>query len=180
MLDERHGTEVVVVDRPGAGDRTVGDVAITDLEGVALGVWAGDCAPIVLACPDGSFGVVHAGWRGLAQGVLDVACDALGIDVGSGAVAHLGPTIGPCCYAFGADDLAAVAGAVGARPDTVGSTTTRGAPALDVAAAVRHGLARRGVAVHHDTACTGCGGSHFSHRVRADLERHVVVAWRSP
>ena len=180
MLDERHGTDVVVVDRPGGGDRAIGDVAITGLAGVALGVWVGDCAPIVLVHPDGTFGVVHAGWRGLAQGVLESACESLGIDVGVGAVAHLGPTIGPCCYAFGADDLAAVAAAVGVEPDVVASTTNRGATALDVVAAVRHGLARRGVAVDHDAPCTGCGGSYFSHRVRADLERHVVVAWRSP
>lgn len=180
MLDERHGTGVVVVDRPGGGDRRTGDVLVTDLDHAALGVWVGDCAPVVLVAPDGRFAAVHAGWRGLAAGILDVACDALALRPASGAVAFLGPVIGPCCYEFGDDDLAAVAHAVGCSPEAVAGTASSGGRALDLRAAVRHALARRRVPLHADAPCTGCGGAHFSHRVRADPERHVVVAWRVP
>lgn len=179
MLDEVHGTEVVTVDRPGAADRRRGDVLVTDLDDAALGVWAGDCAPVVLVHPDGPFAMVHAGWRGLAAGVLDVACDALGLHGDRDAVALLGPAIGPCCYEFGDDDLAAVAAAVGAHPGEVAGTTAGGGRSLDVAAAVEFALARRGVVLDRHGACTGCGGAHFSHRVRADEGRHVVVAWRT-
>lgn len=178
MLYERHGTDVVAVDRPGAGDRSGGDVLVTDVAGAALGVWVGDCAPIVLVRPDGGITALHAGWRGLARGIVDVACRAGRI--GAGSVGYLGPVIGPCCYEFGAADLAEVARAVGAPAGAIASTTSWGSRSLDVPAVVRHALARHDVTVHEHGACTACGGHHFSRRARGESERHVVVAWRSP
>jgi polyphenol oxidase len=197
MLHEVHGVGLVEVTTPGGGDRSTGDVLVTDRAGAALGVWAGDCAPVVVVGELGRFAVVHAGWRGLAAGVLDVAAAAVASDGGGVTAALLGPSIGPCCYEFGRSDLEAVAAGVGTHPDSITSTTSTGALALDVAAAVTAGLARHGVTVDHVTVdhgggdhggdgpragcrpvCTGCGGQHSSHRARAELERHVLVAWK--
>jgi polyphenol oxidase len=187
MLDEVHGVTVVEVTTPGEGDRTPGDVLVTGLSGAALGVWAGDCAPVVLVGEHGRFAVAHAGWRGLASGVLDVAVDAVGHDGRAdpsradhrGVVtALLGPCIGPCCYEFGPSDLAAVAVGVGTDPAAITASTSTGGVALDVPAAVAAGLARHGIALDVLPGCTGCGDRHFSHRVRGDHGRHVLVAWK--
>jgi copper oxidase (laccase) domain-containing protein len=175
MLDERHGTTVVRVDEPGAGDGARGDVAVTACDGAVLGCWAADCAPVVLVGVDREYAVVHAGWRGLAAGVLDAAVEEFREPV---AEALIGPTIGPCCYEFGAGDLAAVAEGVGSTADVVAGRTRRGLLALDVPAAVRVVARRHGLDVATVAGCTGCTFDGFSHRVRRDRARHVVAVWR--
>ena len=173
QLDERHGIGVVHVDSPDAGDGSPGDVAVTHLDGVVLGCWVGDCAPIVLVGAQRQFAVVHAGWRGLAAGVVGAALEAFDEPI---IAAVLGPTIGPCCYEFGPDDLDAVAGGLGVDPSRIVGVTHDGAPALDVPAAVQ--LACGDVGLRTIGACTGCRFPGFSHRVRRDPQRHVVAAWR--
>lgn len=175
MLDEHHGTTVVRVSEPGEHDGARGDVAITAVEGAVLGCWVGDCAPIVLVGRAAEIAVVHAGWRGLAAGVIDAAVAAFAEPVAS---ALLGPCIGPCCYEFGADDLDAVAAGVGADPRGLSVTTRSGSLALDVPAAVRSALGRHGIEVEVLAGCTGCSFDGFSHRVRGERERHAVAVWQ--
>lgn len=175
MLDEHHGIDVVRVERPGQYDGVAGDIAIADLDGAVLGCWVGDCAPVVLIGAGREFAVVHAGWRGLAAGVIDVACAAFTEPV---VEAQLGPAIGPCCYEFGADDLARVADGVHAAPDTVASRTSVDTLALDVPAAVRAACRANDIELTQLAGCTGCSYDGFSHRVRVDVERHVVAVWR--
>ena len=181
MLDEVHGTDVVVVHADSAPPWPVagaGDVLLADRARVTLAVWAADCAPIALFGASGeSWVVAHGGWRGLAAGVIDVAIDALESTGTSVAVAVLGPCIHACCYEFGSVELARVASGVGVTATAVTGSTAWGARALDVPAAVAAGLSRRGVALDVAGACTGCDGRFRSHRRRADLERHAVVAW---
>jgi len=174
MLDEHHGTIVARVEAPGEHDGAPGDIAITAVPGAVLGCWVGDCAPVVLIGERREVAVAHAGWKGLAAGVLDAAVDAFTEPV---VAAVLGPCIGPCCYEFGIDDLRAVAAGVHADAASVSSVTAAGTAALDVSAAVVAGLAHRGVPVEVVGGCTGCTYDGFSHRVRADRERHVVAAW---
>jgi copper oxidase (laccase) domain-containing protein len=175
MLDERHGIDVVRVTSPGEHDGEAGDVAVTRVCGAVLGCWVGDCAPVVLVGATCELAVVHAGWRGLAAGVIDAAFDAIGEPV---VGAYLGPCIGPCCYEFGADDLRAVATGVHVPATSIAGTTTWGTAALDVAAAVDAACASRGVTVERVGACTGCTYPGFSHRVRSDPQRHVMAAWQ--
>ena len=129
QLDQVHGTTAVRVDTPGAGDGQPGDIALTSLDDTVLGCWVGDCAPVVLIGGGSEFAIVHAGWRGLADGVIDAAIAAFAEPV-VGAV--LGPTIGPCCYEFGSADLEAVASGVGCDPSRIAGLTSSGQPALDV------------------------------------------------
>jgi copper oxidase (laccase) domain-containing protein len=93
------------------------------------------------------------------------------------AVAVLGPCIHACCYEFGADDLERVAAGVGVDTDAVVGTTAWGSRALDVPAAVRAGLARRGVRLDAIGSCTGCDDRFHSHRRRAESGRHALVSW---
>jgi copper oxidase (laccase) domain-containing protein len=175
MLDEHHGTSVVRVGRPGAHDGDPGDVLITALDDAVLGCWAADCAPVVLVGAETEFAVVHAGWRGLADGVIDVAVAAFTEPV---VGALLGPAIGPCCYEFGRADLEAVASGVHAAPQTVAGLARTAALALDVPAAVRSACGAHGVDLTTIAGCTGCEYDGYSHRVRAESGRHVVAVWR--
>ena len=87
------------------------DAAWTDRRGIACTVGAADCLPVLLAVQDGrAVAAAHAGWRGLAAGVLQATVTAL--CRGSGAapqqlIAWLGPCIGPLHFEVGADVLAA-------------------------------------------------------------------------
>jgi polyphenol oxidase len=173
MVDQVHGTAVframdANVDWPVAG---TADVAVASSTPVA--VWAADCAGIVLFDRDGGVVGCHAGWRGLAAGVIDVAVS----ETTAPLAAVLGPCIHPCCYEFGARELQRVADGVQISPESIaGTTATSGALALDVPAAVAAALARHGVALDVIGPCTGCDERWFSHR-RGDVERHAVVAW---
>ena len=93
------------VHRAHAGARgEPGDGLWTDERGVPMLALTADCLPIALARRGGdapALAVVHAGWRGLLEGIAAVAVHALG----GVAAAAVGPAIGPCCYEVG-DDVA--------------------------------------------------------------------------
>ncbi|MEX2658185.1 MAG: polyphenol oxidase family protein [Acidimicrobiales bacterium] len=176
-LRQVHGAEVVTVPEPGANAGAEADAAVTAVPGAVLAVQVADCAPVVLLA-DGVVGVAHAGWRGLVAGVLPATVAAMRA-LGTGSVrALLGPCVHPCCYEFDPEELARVAAATG---DGVEATSSGGALALDLPAAVTASLAA--VDVEVDTVvstCTACGADrHWSHRARADQERHAALAWLS-
>jgi copper oxidase (laccase) domain-containing protein len=176
MLDEVHGTAVrraVARDRS-SGDAVagVGDVLVGE-PGTAVAVWVADCAPVVLFDRAGTTVACHAGWRGLAAGVINVAVDQLEEPC---AAAVLGPCIHPCCYEFGAVELAEVAVGLDVGSDAISGRTSSGALALDVPAAVAVALGRHGIALDTIGPCTGCDDRWYSHR-RGDPERQAVVAW---
>jgi purine-nucleoside/S-methyl-5'-thioadenosine phosphorylase / adenosine deaminase len=186
-LEQVHGRGVVVVGTDGAesGDPSragvrgvsegMGDALVSTAPSVALCVLVADCAPVALASPEGAFGVVHAGWRGLAAGVVDAAVSAM-VGLGASAVvAAIGPCIHPCCYEFSPDDLAPLVDVYG--PDVEGRARG-GQPALDLPVAVTVAFDRAGAeVVDRAEVCTGCGGGFFSHRARGDAERQAVVVW---
>jgi copper oxidase (laccase) domain-containing protein len=173
QLDQNHGVGLVTVDTPGDGDGATGDIAITDIDDAVLGCWVGDCAPVVLIGTRSQFAVVHAGWRGLAGGVIQRTLEAFDEPV---VGALLGPAIGPCCYEFGETELELVAGGVGADLAEVACSTRAGRLGLDVPAAVRSACGDLDLGVL--AGCTGCEFPGFSHRVRRDPQRHVVAVWQ--
>ncbi len=169
---------MVVVDKPGQWAGTRADAAVTTVAGSALAVHTADCVPVVLL-RDSVVGVAHAGWRGLMAGVIQVTVATMR-DVAPGA--PIRAVVGPCirveCYEFGPADLDLVAAALG---DEVRGSTSSGAPALDLTAAVGAALARSGVTdVHDDGSCTACGHQWFSHRARGEAGRQAAVAWLDP
>lgn len=111
-LDQVHGARVV---RIGVRDAAAGapmhqaDAAITTEPGVACTVLVADCLAVLFAAPQGrAVGAAHAGWRGLAAGVLDATVDAIcGLapcEPGE-LVAWFGACIGPRRFEVGADVL---------------------------------------------------------------------------
>jgi YfiH family protein len=173
-LRQVHGGRVVVVTEPGEHAGEEADAAVTAVPGAVLAVQVADCAPVALVS-DEVVGVAHAGWRGLAAGVLPATVEAMRSLGATRLTATLGPCIHPGCYEFGAADLDAVAAELG---EHVRGTTRDGRPALDVPSAVRASLASVGVEVVDASTCTACSPDHWSHRARADVERQAVVVWR--
>lgn len=114
-LRQVHGARVV---RLRAADARLAlddpaDAAISTEPGVACTVQAADCLPVLFAAPSGAgVGAAHAGWRGLAGGVLEATVTALSQAAGCAPEtlqAWLGPCIGPRQFEVGADVVEAFA-----------------------------------------------------------------------
>lgn len=113
-LRQVHGARVVDAGAVVPGDVPEADGAWTARPGVACVVLVADCLPVLLAARNGrAVGAAHAGWRGLAAGVVErtleavahaAACDAHEV------IAWLGPCIGPKRFEVGADVRDAFAG----------------------------------------------------------------------
>jgi YfiH family protein len=111
-LNQVHGAGVVRLTPADARDDAAvptADASVTTVLGVACAVQVADCLPVLLAAPQGrAVGAAHAGWRGLAQGVLEAAVQAL-CEAAGCAPAQLqvwmGPCIGPQRFEVGSDVL---------------------------------------------------------------------------
>jgi YfiH family protein len=153
---------------PGARPQDA-DGQATALAGVGVMVLAADCLPVALGAA-GAVAMVHAGWRGLAAGVLEEGVRAVRELSGEGTVvAVIGPGAGPCCYEVGEE----VHAALGNRH--------RDGRRLDLAALARERLLAAGVAeVRAHDRCTICDPALFSHRREgARAGRQAGVAWLS-
>jgi len=173
-LDEVHGTDVIVVERPGHGVGATADAAITTALGAALSVWVGDCAPVAFVSSH-VVGVAHAGWRGLRDGVIASTVEQMRAAGATSIEARIGPHIHRCCYEFGPIDLEAIVERFGTG---VRALTRDGRPALDMAATLMCALDELEVPVVSVGPCTGCNGDRYwSHRARAERGRQAMVVW---
>ncbi len=186
MTDQVHGTAVHAVDPTvpesdaiAAAGRAHADVIAADDQTLPLAIWTADCAPLMLIGARGSVVAAHAGWRGLAAGIVDLAVAELTARGDAVGAAVLGPVIHPCCYSFGADELALVAAGLECPPEAIAGRTTGGDRSLDMPGAVAAVLARHEVQLDVVESCTSCDGRWFSHR-RGDTERQALVTWREP
>jgi hypothetical protein len=179
-LRQVHGVDVHVATRAGADsvsrEPPVADAVVTAERGLALAVVTADCAPLVLASDD-AVGVVHAGHRGLAAGVIEAAIARLR-EIGTGDIrAYLGPCIRAAHYEFGRDDLAPFVARFGPR---VQARTRTGSPALDIPVAIRIVCEREGVVAFEDSGiCTAESAGYFSYRRDADTGRQATITARS-
>jgi YfiH family protein len=99
-LRQVHG--VTVVDASEARAGTDADASFTTSRNVVCAVMAADCLPVLFAEESGAaVGVAHAGWRGLAAGVIEATVHAMAVPPGR-LLAWLGPAIGPQAYEIGA------------------------------------------------------------------------------
>lgn len=171
-----HGNDVIVVDGAGGRAGRRADALVSATAGAALAVLAADCGPVALASPEGVMGAVHAGWRGLVEGVIERAVEAVRRLGASTVSAAVGPCIRAECYPFSLPDLERVSRRLG---DGVQATTTAGAPALDLFAGIGEALRQAGATlVAAAPECTACDPSYFSHRARRERARQALVVWR--
>ena len=171
VIRQVHGSTVVEADPAAAPEA---DGVFTDVVGQVIAVQGADCSPIAFITSEGPIGVVHAGWRGLAAGVIGQMATAL---TDRGAVIErvvVGPTICVDCYEFGTEDLDAVADALG---ESVRATTSSGTPALDLMAGIELSCEAHGLGpVETMGGCTSCeADKFFSHRARKEPQRHALA-----
>jgi polyphenol oxidase len=157
-----HGTDLI--DHGAEAPAAEADGHLVRGPGLAPLVFVADCLPVALYGP-GGLAMVHAGWRGLAGGLLEAAAEAV-----EATAAAIGPGIGPCCYKVGEEVLAAFADL-----DRVADGRM-----LDLPAVGRRRLQAAGVQeVETAGLCTSCErGLFFSHR-RDDgrTGRQAGIAW---
>ena len=158
---------------PGRGPAAEADAVVTAVRRLPLAIVTADCAPLVVAS-DSAIGVVHAGYRGLAAGVIEAAIAQVRA-LGSGDVrAFLGPCIRAAEYEFGAADLAPFVARFGAVAE---GRTRAGRPALDIPAVIRVVLDRVGVVEFDDCGiCTAESRNYFSYRRDGDTGRQATIA----
>jgi YfiH family protein len=152
---------------------TEADGQATDRRGLGAMVLTADCLPVALGT-DGAVAMVHAGWRGLAAGVLEEGVRAVRELGGEeNVVAMIGPGAGPCCYEVGEEVHTAFEGA-----HRVGTPPGR---RIDLKAIARDRLQAAGVSEVRDVAaCTICDERFFSYRREgARAGRQGGVAWLS-
>jgi polyphenol oxidase len=177
-LEQVHGTVVVDADRIARGAAPPrADGAVTRQRGTVLAVLVADCLPVLLAARDGSaVAVAHAGWRGLAAGVLEAAVAAL---AGNGALqAWLGPAIGPAHFEVGEEVLAAFV----AREPTAAAAfrrNARGRWQCDLQSLARSRLHGLGVdSVHAHEGCSYSQPEQFySYRRDGTSGRMAALIW---
>jgi YfiH family protein len=152
-MNRQEHTTLVHRAQPGARGEP-GDGLWTDEPGLPMLKLTADCVPIALARAGEErpgLALLHAGWRGLAEGIVEQGVAALG---GGKLAAAVGPAIGPCCYEVGPE--------VSARFD---DDLTHGR-ILDLWSASERALRRAGVdSVERVDLCTHCNPElFFSHR----------------
>ena len=187
-LDQVHGPGVAVLDAVNAaaarGEPPVADAAVTRERGIVCAALTADCLPVLFADAHGrAVGVAHAGWRGLAAGVLEATVAALGrLDAPARDLrVWLGPAIGPRAFEVGADvrdafiaaDAGAVACFVAHGP---------GKWHADLYGLARRRLAAAGVrGIRGGEHCTWSdGGRFYSYRRDRDTGRMATLVWLAP
>ena len=179
-LEEALGTRVAwmrqvhstVVAPAAPGQEPTADALVADLRGrgpLAAGVLTADCVPLLLASADGRLlAAVHAGRRGMCEGVVDAALGEMTRLGVPDILAALGPSICGACY----EVPEAMRAQVAAREPDCASRTRWGTPAIDVAAGVRAQLRRAGVRHITDVSiCTYEDERFYSYRRQGDVGR---------
>jgi YfiH family protein len=176
-MRQLHGTEVAMLDT--AASPVTADAAVCSMPGRVAAVLTADCMPLLLADRKGGrVAAVHAGWRGMAAGVVENAVDALGV-APSEVIAWMGPTIGPDAFEVGPE----VREAFTARDPRAAQAFRAHKPGkfmADLYQLARMRLASRGVTevfgggfcTFHET------GRFFSYRRVAKSGRMGAFIWR--
>jgi YfiH family protein len=181
-LAQVHGVEVVDLDavrhQGTSGLPPPADSAFTRRVGRVCAILTADCLPILLAADSGDLvAAAHAGWRGLAGGVIEATVRALGVEPAR-LMAWLGPAIGPQHFEVGPEVRdALLQGDLGAQEAFV--PNARGRFMADLAALARRRLVSLGVdRIYGGGHCTFSDGvRYFSHRRDGITGRQATLIW---
>ncbi|MGH8714970.1 MAG: peptidoglycan editing factor PgeF [Casimicrobiaceae bacterium] len=183
-LAQVHGAAVACADVAHA-DAPAADAAVARVAGCVCAVLTADCLPVLLADQAGTVvAAAHAGWRGLAAGVLEATVESMQVRR-SDVLAWLGPAIGPRAFEVGGDvhaafcerDAAAAACFIAIR---------EGKWRADLDALARRALGRAGVdgaAIHGGGRCTFDEPDAFYSYRRGGADRAARMAtliWLAP
>jgi YfiH family protein len=177
-LKQVHGARVVAADE--LTERPEADAAIARERGTVCAILIADCLPILLANLTGTvIAAAHAGWRGLAAGVLDNTVEAMRSAGARDIVAYIGPGIGPRAFEVGSD----VRDAFVARDGAAAAAFAAHGPGkwlADLPQLGRRALRRCGVQdIHGGNLCTHSDPERFySYRRDRVTGRMAALIWR--
>jgi YfiH family protein len=177
-LRQVHGRDVVRHD--GRAREPTADAAVAFEPGRVLAVLTADCLPVVFAARDASrVGIAHAGWRGLAAGVLEATVAALGGP--AGLLAWLGPGIGTADFEVGGEVRSAF---VDADPGAAAAfaPNARGRWQADLGALAGRRLAALGVelAASSGASTFADAARYYSYRREPRTGRMATLVWLMP
>ena len=174
-LEQVHATSIATLPVPVP---TTADAAVAFVPGQVCAVLVADCLPVIFASVAGDrVAIAHAGWRGLAAGVLEGTVGALACDPAD-LVAWLGPAIGPSAFEVGAEVREAFV-----TQDAASSADFRAGSSgrffADLPALARRRLHAAGVrALFGGALCTHADASRFySYRRDGATGRMAALAW---
>lgn len=182
-LRQVHGTGIVRFDGDMFSSEPEADAAVTSTPGVVLAILTADCLPVLFAAKDGGeVGAAHAGWRGLASGVLEATVAQMRTPADQ-LVAWLGPAAGPQKYEIGVE----VYDAFVAQDWGAGRAFTSTRPNhwnVDLYALARRRLEKAGLRtpdIHGGALCTIADPqSFYSHRRDQRTGRMASLLWMAP
>jgi polyphenol oxidase len=181
-LRQVHGA--TVVDAITVGDPLEADASFTNASGVVAVVLVADCMPVFFTDSHGRcVAVAHAGWRGMAAGVLQNTVRAMRARLGDAdtvLIAYLGPAIGRQHFEVGSDVLSAMAASL-PQAQAAFSPHGEGKYLADLGLLARQALEQVGVTrVYGGVDCTYADADRFySHRRDRVTGRHAALIWRS-
>ncbi len=174
-LQQVHGIDVVE-----AAPETLAeaDASWTATPGIACTVMTADCLPALFCDRNGTrVAAAHAGWRGLAAGVLEATLDALAV-APEDTLVWLGPAIGPQAFEVGAEVREAFVGQHAQAAQAFGASLNPGRYMADIYELARIRLAARGVAaVYGGGFCTYSDPRFYSYRRAARTGRFASLIW---
>jgi YfiH family protein len=178
-LEQVHGHRVIHLDGLRSFDSLgPADAAVARTPGRICAIQVADCMPVLLAAADGSaVGAAHAGWRGLAGGVLEATVQAMGTPSGE-LLAWLGPAIGQANFEVGEEVRAAFLAADAGASEAF-LANARGRWQCDLHTLARRRLAALGLAsVHGGGWCTYAEPARFfSYRRDGRCGRMAALIW---
>ncbi|MBT8136683.1 MAG: peptidoglycan editing factor PgeF [Gammaproteobacteria bacterium] len=174
-LDQQHGRIAVSIDR-GVPDISA-DAAVSHRSDRVCAVLTADCLPVLLCDSDGTrVAAVHAGWRGIAAGVIEAAVEAL-LPTGRQLLAWLGPAISAACYEIDAPVRDRLLGGC-TNPDAAFAATRPGHWNLDLSELARQRLQQVGVGqIFGGELCTYSDQRFYSHRRDGRCGRIASLIW---
>ena len=177
-MDQVHGRSIEKVDCHTTFAKPETDGLLSSSFDLALAVLSADCMPIAISTKDGNeFAVVHAGWKGLFNGVIEACLDAFSSD-GSKLNAWIGPSISKKNYevdqefydAFSAKDM---------KSQSNFSTQGLNKWCFDLQGEATRILSDFGVDVQNSDICTYDSEIMYSFRKKETEKRIVTIIWRS-
>ncbi|HTE42994.1 MAG TPA: peptidoglycan editing factor PgeF, partial [Steroidobacteraceae bacterium] len=175
-LDQVHSDSVVEASLSSSPPRA--DASVAREAGTVCVVLTADCLPVLFASKNGDrVAAAHAGWRGLAAGILDNTVGSLGLP-GHELIAWLGPAIGQDSFEVGDDVRIAFLGRDSAASSAF-VPNARGRWQCDLYALARRNLAQLGVTdVHGGGYCTATDADRFfSYRRDGQCGRMATLIW---
>jgi YfiH family protein len=176
-LSQVHGIEVADLDAPAAPGPA--DAAIARGPAKVCAILTADCLPIVFVTGSGdTVAAAHAGWRGLAAGVIEATVRAMGVPPGS-LLAWFGPAIGSRHFEVGAEVRDAFL-AADPNASEAFEPNARGRFTADLAMLARRRLQRLGVSrIYGGGECTFTRADrYYSHRRDGITGRQATLIWR--